>query len=88
MRDEATAVATANGYAPRKPFIERTETMLTDKASRMTASMYRDILAGSAIEADQIIGDLVARADAAKVAVPRLRMIYTHLKTYENQRGA
>ncbi len=52
----------------------------------MTASMYRDILAGSAIEADQIIGDLVARADAAKVAVPRLRMIYTHLKAYENQR--
>ena len=88
VRDEATAVATANGYAPRKPFIERTETMLTDKASRMTASMYRDILAGSAIEADQIIGDLVARADAAKVAVPRLRMIYTHLKTYENQRVA
>jgi 2-dehydropantoate 2-reductase len=86
VRDEATAVAAANGHAPRKPFIERTETMLTDRTSRMTASMYRDILAGSAIEADQIIGDLVARADAAKVPVPRLRMIYTHLKAYENQR--
>jgi len=87
VRDECAAVATANGFTPRAPFIERSETMLTDKTSRLTASMYRDILAGSAIEADQIIGDLVTRADAAKVAVPRLRMIYTHLKTYENQRG-
>ena len=86
VRDECAGVAAANGFAPRAAFIERTEGMLTVEGSKLTASMYRDILNGSAIEADQIIGDLIARADAAKVAVPRLRMIYTHLKTYENQR--
>ena len=86
VRDECAGVAAANGFAPRAAFIERTEGMLTAEGSKLTASMYRDILNGSAIEADQIIGDLIARADAAKVAVPRLRMIYTHLKTYENQR--
>lgn len=86
VRDECAGVATANGFAPRAAFIERTEGMLTAEGSKLTASMYRDILNGSAIEADQIIGDMIARADAAKVAVPRLRMIYTHLKTYENQR--
>jgi 2-dehydropantoate 2-reductase len=30
---------------------------------------------------------MIARADAAKLLMPRLRMIYTHLKTYEAQRG-
>jgi 2-dehydropantoate 2-reductase len=54
----------------------------------MTASMYRDILNKAQIEANQIVGDAIARADAAKVAVPRLRMIYTHLKAYEHQRVA
>lgn len=87
VRDECAAVASANGFAPRAAFLERTEGMLTAEGSKMTASMYRDILVGSAIEADQIIGDLIARADAAKVAVPRLRMIYVHLKTYEAQQG-
>jgi 2-dehydropantoate 2-reductase len=87
VRDECSAVAAANGFAPRGPFLERTEATLTAEGSKMTASMYRDILNKSKIEADQIIGDLIARADAAKVAVPRLRMIYTHLKAYEHQMG-
>jgi 2-dehydropantoate 2-reductase len=34
-----------------------------------------------------VIGDLIARGDAAKVPVPRLRTAYTHLKAYEAQRG-
>jgi 2-dehydropantoate 2-reductase len=53
----------------------------------MTASMFRDIKAGAAVEADHVIGDLVARADAAKVPVPKLRTAYTHLKAYEKARG-
>jgi 2-dehydropantoate 2-reductase len=53
----------------------------------MTASMFRDIKAGAAVEADHVIGDLIARGDAAKVPVPRLRTAYTHLKVYEKQRG-
>jgi 2-dehydropantoate 2-reductase len=83
-----SGVAKANGFAPRAAFLERTEGMLTAEGSKMTASMYRDILNKAQIEADQIVGDVIARADAAKVAVPRLRMIYTHLKAYEYQRVA
>jgi 2-dehydropantoate 2-reductase len=86
-RDECSAVATANGCAPRAPFLDSSAAMLTAEGSKMTASMYRDILNHAPIEADQIIGDLIARADAAKVPVPRLRMIYTHLKAYEAQRS-
>ena len=87
VRDECGAVASANGFAPRASFLESTTAMLTAEGSKMTASMYRDILNHAPIEADQIVGDLIDRADAAKVPVPRLRMIYTHLKAYERQRG-
>ena len=87
MLDECKAVATAAGHAPRAPFLERTTGMLTAEGSPMTASMYRDIRAGAAVEADHVIGDLIARGEAAKVPVVRLRTAYTHLKAYERQRG-
>jgi 2-dehydropantoate 2-reductase len=86
MLDECSAVASAEGYAPRAPFLERTRGMLTAEGSQMTASMFRDIKVGAPVEADHVIGDLVARGDAAKVPVPRLRTAYTHLKAYERQR--
>ena len=87
MLDECCAVATAEGYAPRAPFLERTRGMFTMEGSPMTASMFRDIKVGAPVEADHVIGDLIARADAAKVPVSRLRTAYTHLKAYELQRG-
>jgi 2-dehydropantoate 2-reductase len=86
MLDECCAVATAEGHAPRAPFLERTRGMLTAEGSPMTASMFRDIKAGAPVEADHVIGDLIARGDAAKVPVPRLRTAYTHLKAYEKAR--
>ena len=86
MLDECSAVAAAEGHDPRGPFFERTRGMLTAQGSQMTASMFRDIKVGAPVEADHVIGDLVARGDAAKVPVPKLRAAYTHLKAYENQR--
>jgi 2-dehydropantoate 2-reductase len=85
--DECSAVASAEGYAPRPPFLERTRGMLNAEGSQMTASMFRDIKMGAPVEADHVIGDLIARGDAAKAPVPRLRTAYTHLKAYEKQRG-
>ena len=87
MLDECGAVATAQGFAPRAPFLQRTRGMLTTEGSQMTASMFRDIKAGAPVEADHVIGDLIARGDAAKVPVPKLRTAYIHLKAYEKQRG-
>ena len=88
MLDECSAVATAQGFAPGGPFFQRTRGMLTPEGSPMTASMFRDIKAGLPVEADHVIGDLVARADAAKIPVPKLRTAYTHLKAYEKQRAS
>jgi 2-dehydropantoate 2-reductase len=85
--DECSAIAKAAGHAPRAPFLERGHGMLTTEGSPLTASMFRDIKAGAKVEADHVIGDLIVRADAAKIPVPKLRTAYTHLKAYEKQRG-
>ena len=87
MLDETSAIAKAAGHEPTRPFFQRTRGLLTAEGSAMTASMFRDIKAGQPVEADHVIGDLVARADAAKIPVPKLRIAYTHLKAYEKQRG-
>lgn len=87
MLDECSAVATAEGFAPAGPFFQRTRGILTTEGSPMTASMFRDVRAGLPVEADHVIGDLVVRADAAKIPVPRLRTAYIHLKAYEKQRA-
>jgi 2-dehydropantoate 2-reductase len=87
MLDESSAIAAAEGHAPRPPFLERTHGMFTAESSQMTASMFRDIKVGAPVEADHVVGDLIARGDAAKVPVPKLRTAYTHLKAYEKQRG-
>ena len=87
MVDEVTAIATAAGHTPRGPFAERTRTMLTTEGSAMTASMFRDIKVNAPVEADHVIGDLIARAEKAKISVPKLRIAYTHLKAYEKQRA-
>jgi 2-dehydropantoate 2-reductase len=86
LRDEIIAIATAAGFPLRASFLERIEGTLTAEGSTLTASMFRDIEANAPIEADQIIGDLIARGGAAKSPVPKLRVVYTHLKAYERQR--
>jgi 2-dehydropantoate 2-reductase len=85
--DECSAVAKAAGHQPKGPFFQRVKGQLTAEGSPMTASMFRDIKAGARVEADHVVGDMIARADAEKIPVPKLRTAYTHLKAYEIQRG-
>lgn len=90
LRAEIASVADAAGHAPRPEFLERTSGLLFGPGSPITASMLRDIRSGARIEADQIIGDLIHRAETNKkgaLSVPLLRIVYTHLKAYESQLG-
>ena len=66
----------------------QTLSLLTDRSSTLTSSMYRDMKAGQRIEADQIIGDLVSRAAARGVATPLLSAALLRLKVYEQGRAA
>jgi 2-dehydropantoate 2-reductase len=60
--------------------------MLTAKSSTLTSSMYRDLQKGAALEADEILGDLVARGRSLGVATPRLAAAYTQLAIYQAAR--
>lgn len=86
LLEECTAVARANGHAPRAPVLEDTRNLLTEPSSAITASMMRDLEAGHRVEADHILGDLIRRAEQAGVATPLLRIAYCHLKAYEHRR--
>jgi 2-dehydropantoate 2-reductase len=61
--------------------------LLTDRGSSLTSSMYRDMKAGYRVEADQIIGDLVMRAAEKTIATPLLSAVFTRLKVYEQGRA-
>jgi 2-dehydropantoate 2-reductase len=62
--------------------------VVTTAGSPMTASMYKDMVRGAAVEADHIVGDLLSRAPRADSPVPSvLRTAFVHLKAYEARRA-
>ncbi len=83
---EAAAIATAEGYPPAKPYLEILRGKFTERGSLFTASMLRDIEAGNPIEADQIVGDLLAHGKAKSIATPLLEVLYAHLRCYQARR--
>jgi len=88
LLDECRAIAAANGFAPRGPAIERARAMLTAAGSPISASMLKDIERGGAVEADHVLGDLIARDPRQPQGVSLLRVAYAHLKAYETRRAA
>jgi 2-dehydropantoate 2-reductase len=83
---ECSAIATAQGHAPRAGAIERGRAMVSTPGSTLTASMMKDMERGAPIEGEQIIGDLLARGRAAGVETPLLRVVHAHLRAYEVRR--
>jgi 2-dehydropantoate 2-reductase len=87
MLDECAAIATAAGHAPPPAVLERMGRMLTDAGSTLAASMYRDLQQGRRIEADQVVGDLLAHARQFGVAAPLLTAAFAHLRVYDDRVG-
>jgi 2-dehydropantoate 2-reductase len=77
---ESVAIAEANGYRPPAPFLAAVEARLTTSGSDLTASMHRDMMRGAPVEADHILGDLLALAKG--VETPLLRAAYVQLSVY------
>jgi 2-dehydropantoate 2-reductase len=89
LLEECRMIAAAEGYDPRPAAMERARGLLVADGSPLTASMLRDIAANGPIEADHIIGDLLARADRARVSRSRISLlpvVYAALKAYEASR--
>jgi 2-dehydropantoate 2-reductase len=86
LAEVASAIAAA--WRPLSDsFKSKVLSLLTDRASSLTASMYRDMKAGQRIEADQIVGDLLMRAAEKRVATPLLSATLSRLKVYEGSRN-
>ncbi|HEX4584314.1 MAG TPA: 2-dehydropantoate 2-reductase [Burkholderiaceae bacterium] len=86
MLGECASIAASHGFAPRPQQLQRSEAVLTDPQSALTASMLRDLERGARTEADHIVGDLLARRRAA-AELSLLDVAYAHLKIYELRRG-
>jgi 2-dehydropantoate 2-reductase len=83
---ETSSVSTAAGYPPPQEFLDNIIEKFTRPGSAFTASMFRDISANARIEAQQIIGDLLAHARRLGVATPTLNLVHAHLLCYEARR--
>ncbi|GIF13135.1 ketopantoate reductase family protein [Actinoplanes teichomyceticus] len=84
---EAVAVATAAGHPPRSAARQTLDEAI-GTGEPTTSSMYRDLRAGLPVEADAIVGDLVAEGRRHGVATPLLSAAYTGLCVYEAARTA
>jgi 2-dehydropantoate 2-reductase len=83
--NEVVSVVAAVGIKPHEKMLAMIKDFLTTKSSNQTSSMYRDLQGGSKIEADQIIGDLLARAKGANLSTPLLAAAYANLSIYQNR---
>ncbi|HTV84276.1 MAG TPA: 2-dehydropantoate 2-reductase [Dyella sp.] len=87
LLEEGRRVAQAHGHAPGEATLQRAHSVLTEPGSTLTASMLRDLEQGGPIEADHVVGDLLARGEASGLDLPMLRVAYAHLKAYEARRA-
>ena len=86
--DANIEIATREGHAPRAPAIEAAKKRLMDPEGTWSASMLRDLEGGGAVEADHIVGWMLERARKHGIDAAVLSLAYTHLKAYEQRRGA
>lgn len=86
--EECVAIATANGYPPAPKSLAAHIGRMTVANSTLTSSMYRDLTKGAPVEADHVLGDLLARGETHGVDAPLLRAAYVQLKIYEQNRVA
>jgi 2-dehydropantoate 2-reductase len=85
---ESVAVATAAGFAPSPEASKFILGVLTAAGSPLTSSMYRDLVAGERVEADQILGDLCARARRTGVGLQLAPTAFLQLDLHQRRLNA
>lgn len=85
--EECRQVAGAAGHPPDDKALGAIRASLTQKGGKGVASILGDMEKGGAVEGQQIVGDMLARARKAGIAAPNLRFAYAHLQTYEARRA-
>ena len=85
--DSCVAIAVKEGYGPRDSVIDRYQKVMNTTGSPLTASMLRDLESGGQVEADHIVGYMLAKAREHGIDDSMLTVTYSHLKTYEARRA-
>jgi 2-dehydropantoate 2-reductase len=85
--EECRKVAAACGFEPGEGALGFARQALSQKGSLFAASMLHDLEKGSMVEADHVVGDMIARGKKAGVATPNLRLAYAHLQVYLARRA-
>jgi 2-dehydropantoate 2-reductase len=80
---ECAAIATASDYPPTEDSGGWAKRMIANPGSRLTSSMYRDMMAGGPVEADHILGDLLERGRAHCIETPLLQAAYVNLSVFQ-----
>jgi 2-dehydropantoate 2-reductase len=88
LLEECRSVAERYAHPPNERVLEHAGSVLTEAGSPLAASMLRDLQHGHPIEADHVIGDMLARAQQHDLPAPVLALVYAHLKVYEAGRLA
>jgi 2-dehydropantoate 2-reductase len=87
LLEDCRRVAEAHRHPPSDIVLQRARSMLTEQGSTLSASMMRDLEQGGPIEADHVVGDLLARGESSGLDLTMLRLAYAHLKAYEARRA-
>jgi len=83
---ECSDVASACGYPPSEEFLAKHHADLTAPGSSMTSSMYRDLIKGSSVEVDTILGDLLVRGQKLGLETPLVQAAFVNLTIYQRRR--
>ncbi len=85
--DELVAIAAAVGEVASAKYVAGTKAALTAPGSPLTASMYRDLMAGHRLEDDEILGDLLRLAQRHRLATPLLAAARVQLAIHQGRGG-
>ncbi|WP_345763466.1 ketopantoate reductase family protein [Diaminobutyricibacter sp. McL0608] len=83
---ETEAIASAAGYPPRAAAHRQSINILAEPGSPFTSSLFRDLAAGRATEAEHILGDLANRARELSVTTPLLDLTLVRVRAAELSR--
>jgi 2-dehydropantoate 2-reductase len=87
LAKEIAAVMRAHGAPIAEQIEEKQLAQMNEMAPEMKSSMQRDMEKGQMVEADHLQGYLLKLAQQYHMDTPLLKVVYHHLKLYEQQRG-
>ncbi|WP_417316758.1 ketopantoate reductase family protein [Emcibacter sp.] len=80
--DECAGAAAAAGYPLSDASLEYMKETMTREGSDYTSSMFRDLELGKPVEADQLVGDMLIRAENAGLSTSYLKAAWCNLQVY------